>query len=43
VVDADCVVVMQDGRVRATGSHQDLLRRDEVYREMIEQQNIGLG
>jgi ABC-type multidrug transport system fused ATPase/permease subunit len=43
VVDADCVVLMQDGRVRATGPHQDLLRRDDLYREMIEQQNINAG
>ncbi len=43
VVDADCVVLMQDGRVRATGSHQDLLRQDGLYRQMIEQQNIAAG
>jgi ABC-type multidrug transport system fused ATPase/permease subunit len=43
VVDADCVVLMQGGRVRATGSHQDLLRRDSLYREMIEQQGIDAG
>jgi ABC-type multidrug transport system fused ATPase/permease subunit len=41
VVDADCVVLMQDGKVRATGSHRDLLARDSLYREMIEQQNIS--
>ena len=43
VVDADCVVLMQGGRVRATGSHQDLLGRDSLYRQMIEQQNIDAG
>lgn len=43
VVDADCVVLMQGGRVRATGSHQDLLRQDDLYREMIKQQGIDAG
>ncbi len=43
VVDADCVVLMQDGRVRATGSHHDLLRQDDLYREMIEQQSVNAG
>jgi ABC-type multidrug transport system fused ATPase/permease subunit len=43
VVDADCVVLMQDGRVRAAGTHEQLLARDELYRHMIEQQNIAAG
>ncbi|MFR9727190.1 ABC transporter ATP-binding protein [Streptomyces sp. MS19] len=32
VADADTVVVLEDGRVRATGRHDDLMERDELYR-----------
>ncbi|MBA0053542.1 ATP-binding cassette domain-containing protein [Streptomyces sp. AJS327] len=31
VVDADKIVVMEDGKVRATGVHQDLMEHDELY------------
>jgi ABC-type multidrug transport system fused ATPase/permease subunit len=41
VLDADCVVLMQDGRVRAAGTHEQLLQRDELYRDMVLQQNIA--
>lgn len=34
VISADNIVVMQDGEVRASGRHQDLLTRDELYREL---------
>ncbi|MGA5894516.1 ABC transporter ATP-binding protein [Streptomyces venetus] len=34
VVDADQIVVMEGGRVRATGVHHDLMERDELYRRL---------
>ncbi|MFB7931232.1 ABC transporter ATP-binding protein [Streptomyces sp. NPDC056039] len=34
VIDADQIVVMEAGRVRATGVHQDLMERDELYRRL---------
>jgi ATP-binding cassette subfamily B protein len=32
---ADSVAFLDRGRVRATGSHDELLRRDERYREVL--------
>lgn len=41
VCDADKIVVMDDGRIIASGSHQELLRDCEIYREVYESQNRG--
>ncbi|MFC5288096.1 ABC transporter ATP-binding protein [Actinokineospora guangxiensis] len=40
VVDADTILVMQDGRVRARGTHAELLATDELYRELVESLRI---
>ncbi|QHC26175.1 ABC transporter ATP-binding protein [Streptomyces sp. GS7] len=34
VVDAEKIVVLEGGRVRATGVHQDLMEHDELYRRL---------
>ena len=41
VKEADMIIVMEDGRVRAVGSHRELLAGDEVYREIYESQMKG--
>lgn len=33
--DADRIVVLDEGRVVAVGRHQDLMERDETYREIV--------
>jgi len=38
VVDADRIVVVEGGRVRAVGRHADLMLSDDLYRELIEAQ-----
>lgn len=35
VVDADQIVLLDQGRVRAVGRHADLLGSDELYRELV--------
>ena len=36
VIDADTIVVMEGGRVRARGRHEELLATDELYRGLVE-------
>jgi ABC-type multidrug transport system fused ATPase/permease subunit len=35
VIDADQILVMEDGRVRARGTHHELLVADELYRDLV--------
>ncbi|WP_454042759.1 ABC transporter ATP-binding protein [Cellulosimicrobium sp. Marseille-Q8652] len=35
VIDADLILVMEAGRVRARGTHAELLATDELYRELV--------
>lgn len=41
VVDADRIVVLEDGRVRAHGTHEELLAADALYRDLIEALRIS--
>ncbi|MCF0077516.1 ABC transporter ATP-binding protein [Streptomyces lomondensis] len=41
VIDADTIVVMEAGRVRARGSHAELLATDALYRELVEALRIA--
>jgi ABC-type multidrug transport system fused ATPase/permease subunit len=41
VVDADSIVVLDRGRVRARGTHAELLATDELYRGLIEALRIA--
>ncbi|MFH8349033.1 ABC transporter ATP-binding protein [Streptomyces sp. NPDC018045] len=34
VIDAEKIVVLEGGGVRATGAHEDLMERDELYRRL---------
>ncbi|MFI7015393.1 ABC transporter ATP-binding protein [Streptomyces sp. NPDC050164] len=41
VIDADTIVVMEEGRVRARGGHGELLATDALYRELVEALRIA--
>ncbi|MFC9506334.1 ABC transporter ATP-binding protein [Streptomyces sp. NPDC057002] len=41
VIDADTIVVMEAGRVRARGGHRELLATDTLYRELVEALRIA--
>ena len=41
VEDADLILVMDNGRISAAGTHESLLRESEIYREIHEQQTRG--
>ena len=41
VMDADQIVVMDNGRINACGIHEELLANNEIYREVYESQQKG--
>ena len=43
VQDADMIIVLDNGRVVDTGTHEELLKRCEIYREVYESQTKGGG
>jgi ATP-binding cassette subfamily B protein len=38
VMDADRIIVMDDGRINGIGSHEELLRTNDIYRDVYESQ-----
>ncbi len=43
VKNADRIIVMEDGRIHGFGTHEELLRDNEIYREVFESQTNGGG
>ncbi len=41
VLDADTILVMEDGVVRARGTHEELMNSDSLYRELVAALRIG--
>ncbi|MBO5955245.1 MAG: ABC transporter ATP-binding protein [Clostridia bacterium] len=41
VQDADLIIVMENGKISALGTHDQLLSTSEIYREIFEQQTSG--
>jgi ATP-binding cassette subfamily B protein len=43
VIDADSIVVLEHGRVRSQGTHEELLATDDLYRGFVEALRIEQG
>ncbi|MEE6176813.1 ABC transporter ATP-binding protein [Mycobacterium sp. 050134] len=41
VIDADTIVVMDNGRIRSQGKHPDLLSTDDLYRDLVNSLRIA--
>ena len=41
VEDADMIIVIDEGRINAMGTHKELLENNGIYREIYESQNKG--
>ena len=41
VMDADMILIMDNGHIVARGTHEELLKSSEIYREIYEQQTNG--
>ena len=43
IQDADLIIVMDNGRIHGMGTHEELLKTNEIYREVYESQNKAGG
>lgn len=43
VLDADQIVILDDGKVHAIGTHAELLAHDTIYQEIYDSQMKGGG
>ena len=39
IKDADCIYVLEDGRIAESGNHESLMKNERTYRKLVEEQN----
>ena len=39
IEDADQIIIMDNGKINAIGTHEELLKNNEIYREVYQTQN----
>ena len=42
-MDADLILVMDDGRIDGCGTHEELLQSNTIYREVYQSQQEGVS
>ena len=40
-MEADQILILDDGKIHAAGTHEELLRNDPIYREIFDSQMKG--
>ncbi len=43
VIDADRIIVMENGKIDGVGTHEELLRNNDIYKDVYESQTKGSG
>ena len=43
IMDADNIIVLDDGKINGHGSHNELIESNEIYKEIYESQQKGVG
>lgn len=43
VMDADLIIIMDDGRIDGCGTHEELLQTNAIYREVYQSQQEGVS
>ena len=41
-MDADRIIVLQNGQINGVGTHEELLKKNQIYREVYESQMKGV-
>jgi ATP-binding cassette subfamily B protein len=43
VMDADLIVLMEEGEIADMGNHEELMERNDIYKELVHSQQKGVA